>query len=192
MFHRDFTAELFCSTANHQGVISVTMHERENLLSVSDDGWLCIDTGNRPDILHPIRFSFHYLKHTEDRVHYNVGCATTLPTTQRRGGIENGKLGYSVNAYVGFYGFTFTDKVLGISAPWYMLLDAQATTSFWKIEVLGEWDGSLESAEEMDIHMRDHDGRRIAAYRESTRYPEFLNVEKGEVLTFQLRNISLL
>ncbi|BBH44450.1 hypothetical protein KU43P_09270 [Pseudomonas sp. KU43P] len=168
------------------------MHEHERLLSVSDDGWLCIDTGDRPEILHPIRFSFRYLAHTEDRVHYNVGCASTSPTADRRGKIEDGKLGYSVNAYVGFYEFTMIDKVLGVSAPWYMLLDAQATTSFWKIEVLGEWDGSLESAQEMDIHLRDHSGRRIAAYRESPCYPVFLNVEKGEILTFQLRNIILL
>lgn len=186
MFHRNFTAELHCSKAPYVGRVGVTAALPGSLLSAEEDGWLVIDRRYKSHHVQPIRFKFEYQGHTEDRVHYMIASST------RFRGLADGTLGFSINGYVGFYGITTTHEVLNHVSPLYWALAKQATVSYWKVEVLGAWDGTVEGAERLDIHLRDSTGRRIAVNRASINGDEYLNVESGEVLTFQLRNVSLI
>lgn len=103
---------------------------------------------------------FHYRSHTDDRLHYHI----SIP-----GRPQTKKLGISRNGYLGFY--------------WYA-----EVTDYWKIEPLHQSDEGLV------CHLRDHRGYRVGAIADRPHHSGdkvyLLNVEKGEIVTFLLRQAN--
>jgi len=183
MLHQDFTAYLYCTSEGREGYVGVSATHEGSIFSSEEDGWLMIDRATREFRAKPVRFTFRYKEHTDDRVHYDIGCATPFR------GIESGQLGFSTKGYAGFYGISKTHDLLNHISPLYWALAKLATVSFWKLETLTDWDGSAQDLEQVDVHIRDHKGRRLGAFRAAQGRDEFLNVESGEVLTFRLVEI---
>lgn len=165
MFHRDFTAALFCTTPSFEGQVGITAAPSGSLFTGVEDGWLAIEGVHDHNRVAPVRFRFIYREHGSDRVHYDVSCATAFR------GFKGSWLNTSRNSYLGMYG-------------------TRPDGPYWKIEVVGEWDGTLEGAEGLDIRLRDQDGYVVKRYQEPMVGQEHLNVSSGEDLTFCLKGIA--
>lgn len=190
MIRTHFTAYLYCTEAAHTGYVGISTCNDSNAMgSAEDDGWLRIE-GSRvfnPDFnfIKPVRFLFECKEQVGERTHYNISCATDYD------GFLGGKLGKSANGYLGLYGVSKTDAILSHISPIYWAFAQFAEVSFWKIEALDAWDGTVNGAEQVNLHLRDDNGLRVAALDPGGR-GEYLNAGEGggTVLTFQLRDIQ--
>ncbi|MFK0086764.1 hypothetical protein ACIQUS_05645 [Pseudomonas sp. NPDC090755] len=180
MINSSFTAELHCTEASRAGQICISTGGGE-LATAAVDGWLCFKG-------QPIRLRFDYKETVGARAHYDVSCATDYD------GFLGGKLGRSKNGYLGLYGVSRTDKILSHISPIYWAFAQFTKVSFWKVELLDKWDGTVQGAEQVNIHLRDDEGYRVAAYQ-PWQDKEYLNAAPGNdgvILTFKLKDIRLL
>lgn len=166
MFHRTFTAELLCTTPGYRGRVGLTESPQSSMFSGAEDGWLAIKGHHFSSAVRPIVFRFDYREHSSHRVLYDITCASAFRDFQ------GGVLDVSRNGYVGIY--------------------SQGSKGLlWKVEVLGEWDGTVQAAEQLDIYLRDKDGNRLSLYKEPLVGSEYLNVQSGTILTFRFGSVSL-
>ncbi|QBF25289.1 hypothetical protein EXN22_06155 [Pseudomonas tructae] len=82
-------------------------------------------------------------------------------------GYQGRKMNISRNGYLGFY--------------------REQDAPLWKIERLNEQSG----AQRERFHLRDKDGYRVCNHRSDDGW-HYLNVRKGQVLTFGLRHVQIL
>lgn len=180
MIHRNFTAEIHCNTESYTGPVGLALLNDE-ANAPGNDNWLVIarELGEQDgEILRnparPIRFSFKFLSYSDNRWHYQIGCATEEYALAGR------KLGEDAKHIVGFYE--------GAQAP------------VWKIDVTNyqddaedpfHWDGTEIDAEFAVFHLRDSEGYRLGPQTTAYHSDTFLSSRSESVLTFSLNNIQI-
>lgn len=191
MFPTTFTAELHCQHGR-VGVVETPIYVHP-AFSIDQDGWLCTEDqrGDTPSFL-PIRFLFKFVKKSGNRLHYQINGAETW---KYFGSI----LRQNKKGWLGLYASHVMGRLLEWSPP--SVIDkAFNDQAQWKIELLQEWDGSLESAGNIPFYLRDASGYRVALVKaiydreKPVRHNWFLNAgeKDGEILVFHLKDIQFI
>ncbi|MFZ5934690.1 hypothetical protein BGP84_02500 [Pseudomonas putida] len=185
MFRTDFSAQLYCTTEGYSGYVGVCDRGAAPW-STERDGWLVIRDRFK-DNSKDARLLFLFEADYGTRVYYRIRGADD----GQGGDLAEGKLGYSLNGYVGFYGISTANKILDHVSPLYAAFATQATVKHWKLEAITEWERYSRSLDGVQLHLRDDQGRRVAAYQDPLNGLEYLNVESGKILTFELHHIKI-
>ncbi|MCY1411896.1 hypothetical protein D3C76_945380 [compost metagenome] len=189
MIHSSFTAELHCQYGQI-GVVDTPTYVHP-LFSLDQDGWLCTEDqrGETPSF-RPLRFSFHFIKATDNRIHYAIGGENTWEYFGSR--LQKNK-----NGWLGLYATHILGRI--ISLPPELLKIAVEGLEQWKIDPQAAWDGNLERADTIPFYLRDQQGHRVSLIKsiytreKPNRHYWFLNAgeKDGEILTFYLKNIQV-
>lgn len=156
-----FHAFLNSTTPGHQGQIGVSRTSRSLIVDLGTSGWLQVITASNRGNVSGARFRFDYLETRSDRIHYSISCDSQVENYYGR------KLGVSRNGYIGLY--------------------ENDASPFWKLEIIGDWDGSNR----LQFYLRDHRGHLAGNY-ESFNGDKFLNVDDGSRLSLVASDIYLL
>ncbi|MDD1013242.1 hypothetical protein [Pseudomonas rubra] len=157
---QSFCALVNCTTPGHEGVVGISRTSRSMIVDLATSGWLQVVSGrNRGDMVGS-RFRFDYLETKGDRIHYHISGDSEVENYYGR------KLGVSRNGYLGLY--------------------ENGASPFWKLELIGEWDGTNG----LDFYLRDHQGHEVSNYEYANSW--FLNVYEGARLSFKATNIKFL
>ncbi|QXH34447.1 hypothetical protein [Pseudomonas muyukensis] len=180
MIQRDFTAELHCQYGQIV-VTSVPSSEDDGIQHALRKNWLVVDQGNDPAWFRRLTFHFKYLKTDGARHHYQIEIAE--PSSIKRQRLEK-----STNNWLKFYDHLALGNTAHLS-----FLNLTARRQYWKIQVLGEWDGDMASAQQVEFYLRD-----AAVYRVANTYSALYDYfglhagpDDGDILKFHLRNITL-
>lgn len=183
MIHSNFTAELHCKYGQVGAVNWPFGHSP--LDSTAEDGWLCAQrTYSEAKAFEPLRLRFRFIEQVNERTHYKIYCEEGFS-------FKGARLDQSRGGWLGLYGAFVVGRLIDSLNP---IGAAELNSTIWKIQALEAWDGSVEGAEGLPLHLRDGLGFRVAlAKAKPGSKSRFLHAGEGdaEVLTFQLRNIQL-
>jgi len=188
MIRSNFTAELHCQHGR-VGVVETPLAAHP-IFSADQDGWLCTEGARGATAsFKPIVFEFVFIEHKGNRTLYRINCVNSWE-------YAGAKLEKNRNGWLGLYGTHVIGRLLDVLDPKNLVPQLQHV---WKVETLQDWDGEMNSAESIEFYLRDKEGYRVAevdaVYTRSK--PKLRNGflhagdMKGEIMKFQLRNISL-
>lgn len=191
MIRSTFTAALHCQYGQ-VGVVDTPLWAHP-FFSADQDGWLCTDYKRGDSVsFRPIEFTFTFIEAANNRLHYKINCTTGVK-------FLSGRLEQNSNGWLGLYGYAWGDDLANCIFPPSLLARLPALQDTWKMELLGPWDGDLESAENVEFYLRDEKGHRVAQVesRYSRNRPPlrhwFLHAgnKAGDILRFHLHDIKV-
>ncbi|HDS1815852.1 TPA: hypothetical protein QEM96_000469 [Pseudomonas putida] len=192
MIRSTFTAELH-SQFGRIGVVD-TPYWAYPPFAADQDGWLCTEDKRGESVSFKLlTFKFTFIEETPNRLIYRINSTADFK-------FNNARLGQNLNGWLGMYGYGLADDLTNVIFPPALIVKAPYFQDRWKIELLHEWDGNMESAQDIEFYLRDKDGHRVAQVRSTyqdrfeTLHHWFLHAgaKDGDILRFHLHDIKVL